>query len=419
MRQGVRGVVAVAVALAALVVPGVAVAAPANDHFADREVLSDPLPIEVAGSNDGATKEDGEWLELFAAAGHSVWFEWESTVSGWVTVGACDADFAGLLGIYTGTALDSLAKVSTEYGPECPYPQNRHTFKAVTGTKYLFVVDGDNFHFPENPLPDTEGMFTLRIEETPVPANDNFANATSIDTPFLDSFEGEDLYIGMAQGYNWNATREAGEAAHGGGPNDASVWFNWTPPVSGTVRISSCCQPGFGMAMYRGSGFGSLETMFAGALAGVPATQQVVTAGTTYRLAVYGLLEGGAPTTGTFPIHIDLRRPTLPMPPMAEPERAGSWIPPAVVQPPRTRIFKRQVTPGQRKATFRFKSSRAGSGFRCKLDRKPFRACRSPRTYSNLSAGRHVFRVVAIDAAGNVDPSAAVARFRIKGSAVG
>jgi len=64
-------------------------------------------------------------------------------------------------------------------------------------------------------------------------------------------------------------------------------------------------------------------------------------------------------------------------------------------------------------ARFRFASSEEGSRFECKLDGKPFRGCGSPRKYRNLRPGRHVFRVRAIDAAGNVDPTPARRRWRV------
>ena len=38
-------------------------------------------------------------------------------------------------------------------------------------------------------------------------------------------------------------------------------------------------------------------------------------------------------------------------------------------------------------ARFTFSSKPAGAGFRCKLDRRPFRPCRSPRSYAGLSGG--------------------------------
>ncbi len=44
------------------------------------------------------------------------------------------------------------------------------------------------------------------------------------------------------------------------------------------------------------------------------------------------------------------------------------------------------------------------AGFECSLDGAPFNLCSSPTTYIGLSPGKRVFRVRAVDLAGNVDP---------------
>src|SRR3954454_8952507 len=69
------GIVLVAVACAVFWCPASGwAAAPANDNFANREVLSGSLPIEVMGSNVEATSESGE--PTAGTYGRSVWFEW-------------------------------------------------------------------------------------------------------------------------------------------------------------------------------------------------------------------------------------------------------------------------------------------------------------------------------------------------------
>jgi hypothetical protein len=65
------------------------------------------------------------------------------------------------------------------------------------------------------------------------------------------------------------------------------------------------------------------------------------------------------------------------------------------------------------RAKFRFRSDEQGVTFGCKLDRGGFAPCSS--TYSpKVSAGRHVLKVRAQDAAGNVDPTPAVFHFVVR-----
>ena len=42
-----------------------------------------------------------------------------------------------------------------------------------------------------------------------------------------------------------------------------------------------------------------------------------------------------------------------------------------------------------------------------------FKACESPRKLKNLGTGKYKFKVRAIDAAGNVDPSPAKDKFKV------
>jgi hypothetical protein len=54
--------------------------------------------------------------------------------------------------------------------------------------------------------------------------------------------------------------------------------------------------------------------------------------------------------------------------------------------------------------SFSFSSSEEGSTFRCSRDGSTFTACTSPKEYSGpLSQGSHIFKVRAIDKAGNID----------------
>jgi Ca2+-binding RTX toxin-like protein len=67
----------------------------------------------------------------------------------------------------------------------------------------------------------------------------------------------------------------------------------------------------------------------------------------------------------------------------------------------------------RRRVSFSFVASEPGARFRCRLDRQPWRPCRSPRAYLVLP-GRHTFRAFAIDAAGNRDRTPATVSFRVR-----
>jgi Ca2+-binding RTX toxin-like protein len=102
----------------------------------------------------------------------------------------------------------------------------------------------------------------------------------------------------------------------------------------------------------------------------------------------------------------------LPPPPLVE------QPPPRDAQPPRTRVTSRPpavvfASHGRRRVAFRFTSNDSGSTFRCRIDRRPFRPCTSPRVYT-VGLGRHAVRIFAIDPAGNRDRTPATLRFRVR-----
>ena len=71
-----------------------------------------------------------------------------------------------------------------------------------------------------------------------------------------------------------------------------------------------------------------------------------------------------------------------------------------------------------RTPTFRFAANDDGASFECKLDRKPYRACRSPFTTKPLTPGKHRFQVRA-RGGGELDPTPASCRFRVLPAASG
>ena len=65
------------------------------------------------------------------------------------------------------------------------------------------------------------------------------------------------------------------------------------------------------------------------------------------------------------------------------------------------------------RATFGFASNKAGATFCCSLDEGPYELCTSPKTYTGLSHGTHVFKVRSKSVTGEVDPSPATHRWKV------
>jgi len=78
------------------------------------------------------------------------------------------------------------------------------------------------------------------------------------------------------------------------------------------------------------------------------------------------------------------------------------------------------ITKGPKKKThattvkFKFTSDLAGAKFECKLDKKPFKPCKSPKKYKKLKPGKHVFKVRATKN-GETDPTPAKRKFKVLG----
>jgi hypothetical protein len=114
------------------------------------------------------------------------------------------------------------------------------------------------------------------------PANDPFASAQLLEGP-----------SGSVLGTNLNATKETGEASHAGNSGGASVWYTWTAPSSGLLRLStagSACDTL--LAVYTRSSLSALAPVMGGSnddSAGSTSSVSVeVAAGTTYFVAIDG-----------------------------------------------------------------------------------------------------------------------------------
>lgn len=155
-------------------------------------------------------------------------------------------------------------------------------------------------------------------------------------------------------------------------------------------------------------GFGTEDEM----LAATSAAEVSVTGGAPYWISVYGTPQMAAsePSMASFSLNITAELPPLPV--SSRPSSAPVAGPVPDTTAPEIKIDKSNLRIAARSAKFWFSASEAAQGFQCQLDKGDFKPCGSPRTYRRLKAGRHSFRVKAVDLAGNIG-GPAVAHFKI------
>jgi hypothetical protein len=319
-----------------------------------------------------------------------------------------------VLGVFTGTEVDELTSVANNNGsegPDCPFQGRQYTFFATSGTEYAIAVDGNNFHLPESPPPVTEGEFVLEIKETPVPPNDDFENATKLLGNISEEPGGNRFFFANARGFNWTASIEHGEPEEA--TTGASVWYSFAAPEAATYSFGlPCCQTAFALKrdLYTGDAVDELTLLPAASAAG----KLDLAAGETVRIRVSGPIEEGSeePKVANFDFNVSAQLAPKPTP---EPEGDPPVLPPPPAPDttaPKTTIAKTVLKRMPPIFVFKFGSNEPGSTFRCSLDGAKFKPCGSSKRFGHGAPGRHKLRVVAVDPAGNADPTPAVGRFK-------
>jgi alpha-tubulin suppressor-like RCC1 family protein/subtilisin family serine protease len=110
---------------------------PANDFFAYRTFVTDATAV-VTGSNLNATAEAGEPAH-YASASKSLWWSWTAPTTRQVAINTTGSSSIPAIAVYTGTSLNALTRVASNYYglPSA----SQVVFAATAGTTYQIAID--------------------------------------------------------------------------------------------------------------------------------------------------------------------------------------------------------------------------------------------------------------------------------------
>ena len=226
--------------------------------------------------------------------------------------------------------------------------------------------------------------FFAALSATAQPANDNFANAWTLTGTVVTT-----------NGTSQQASKEPGEPNHAGNAGARSVWFNWTAPKSGQIRMDTIGSTGgFNndtlLAVYTGDSVSALTPIASndngpGLANGWSLLEFQATQGVTYHIAIDSVrfIPQFTPAGGPYVLHIQtLASVAITSPTNSQVFSVGSpiniTIGGEVPNPPITQVdFYRQGV--------LFASSTTD----------PFSV-----TANNVPAGSNAFQIVALDSSG-------------------
>ena len=295
---------------------------PGNDDFRNAAWVFG-ASAKIQGNNVAATSEPGEPQHAGVGGGHSVWWKWVAPASGYVVLSSVSNSPPPVIAIYTGQVVSNLNELASSATGTVSFEAARGTTydiavdgnytwegsftlnlllstidltQPVAGSKYYVgdpiqmaatttPLDGDgstvNFFADDQFLGSAQRIphptftwrnaelgphnLTARItdrrgvtrssEPVPIrvrPSNDDFAHAIVL----------KGLNV-STNGTNLGAGMEPGEPTGGDPSADASVWYTWTAPASGTVvvGIGENYFEGHPLGIYRGESVSNLVTI--------------------------------------------------------------------------------------------------------------------------------------------------------------
>lgn len=236
MKPSVRPLLAgLAAVTAALLVPGVAHAAPpSNDDFGSATAVT-ALPFKATQDAREATKATDDPTPCNTYTTWSVWYDFTAPADALVRVTPTSTGTRPFVAVYTG---DRGALTQVPGACRTWDSPGYATFRATAGTTYHVM------------LSQQYNQTDLGVEFTTVPPaqNDDFAAAATVSVP--GEYAG-DLTV---------ASAEPGEAGPSCDPGaDRSVWFRFAADRTRPVSAQAMFDWGPGITVYRGAGAGALS----------------------------------------------------------------------------------------------------------------------------------------------------------------
>ncbi len=244
---------------------------PLNDYFTNRVVLTGNTGA-VSGTVVNAGVEPGE--RSASSSFQTVWWTWTAPDNTGAIFQFSDPSY--VLEVFVNDTLESLQPLGL-------FTFTSHGFGRYT----LLPAAGATYQLRVRPTAGTAPFSFIWYQGSALAPNDHIANRAIVTGTNVTV--NDDLA---------SATREVGEPTHGPASGNASVWFGWRAPASGTLRFSWNFTSTMTAAFYRGTNFTSLTPLATGLSSSSSSTILTVVSGVDYSFVVDGTIASGAFTLG-------------------------------------------------------------------------------------------------------------------------
>ena len=230
---------------AVALLPSLAHAAPPNDDFANRVVLTGQAVSSAPVVIDDATREG---LEPSDTGDQTVWYTWTAPANGTVTMTTAESQpFFQFLTVFNGTDCGNLVEMAQSNTRDADAASL--TFFVEAGFTYQICLGSDadagGGNMQLNIVNRATTLTAPAVVGSLAGTNDNFAAAVPLSGPTVSAFS-----------YGASNTREGLEPTYTG---DQTSWWIWTAPADAQVTMNTAGSPTFAvLSVMNGNNLGNL-----------------------------------------------------------------------------------------------------------------------------------------------------------------